>query len=358
VTEASADVAQSALADVANGLASEARALTLEGRRARLGLTAAIAVPIAVLIALAFQLDYPLWAGLYCWLVLKPAVGATIEDAGRRVLATLLGAWLGFLLGAGFAASHVLTHLVLFLVVATCVYKQVTSRRPVFWLVTALSMVIVTFDSLLTPQVAIVVAISRCLEISLGVAVGSLVALFMLPDEPLPGAPGPMTPADARFTALVGGLSIALMPTLWFPLELQGLAAAGFASLLLPHPHAPVARFRALAVVAGLAIGGAVGLVAARLQAGALLPSIALMAAAMFAFGQVHLGGSRVALAGTFMGAGYLVANVQGSAPTTDISPPIWFMVSAGAGALVVLTMSRILSLVLPDGRRPPEGES
>jgi hypothetical protein len=348
-------MAERGLADLAQGLANEAHALTLKGRRARLGLTAAVAVPLATIVALALQLDYPVWAGFYSWLVLKPAVGATIEDALRRMLATMVGACLGFMLGAGFAASHVLTHLALFLIVTACVYKQMTGRRPVFWMMIALTMVIVTFDSLTTPEVAIIVAVSRCLEVALGVAVGSLVAFFMLPDEPLPAVP-PMSSADARFTALVAGLTVTLAPALWFPFQLQGMSAAGFAALLLPHPQEPIERFRALAIIAGVAIGGAIGLAAARVQGGELLPAFALMAAALFVFGQVHLGGGRVALAGTFMGVGYLVTNVQGAAPTTDISLPIWFLVSIAVGALIVLMVSRILSAILAASHRPPTG--
>jgi hypothetical protein len=349
-------MAQGGLGEIASQLAIETRAVTLEGRRARLGLTAAVAVPLATVVALALQLDYPVWAGFYSWLVLKPAVGATIEDALRRMLATMVGACLGFMLGAGFAASHLLTHLVLFLIVTACVYEQMTGRRPVFWMMIALTMVIVTFDSLLTPQAAIIVAISRCLEVALGVAVGSLVAFFLLPDEPLSGAPPPMTSVDARFTALVAGLTVTLAPALWFPFQLQGMSAAGFAALLLPHPQEPIERFRALAIIAGVAIGGAVGLAAARVQGGELLPAFALMAAAIFVFGQIHLGGGRVALAGTFMGVGYLVTNVQGAAPTTDISTPIWFLASIVVGALIVLMVSRILSAITAGGDRPPTG--
>jgi Fusaric acid resistance protein family len=347
-------MAQSGLSEIASHLAIETRAVTLEGRRARLGLAAACAVPLAVLIALAASVDYPFWAGLYCWLVLKPAAGATIRDAIRRMLATLLGAWLGYVLAAGFAAFHVLTHVALFLVVAVCVYRQMTSRHPVFWLVTALTMVIVTFDSLTTPQLAITVAASRCLEIMIGVSVGSFVGLLLLPDEPLTDPIGSLAPADALFTALVAGFAITLMPALWFPLELQSLSAAGFASLLIPAPQEGVERFKALNILVGIAIGGGLGLIAARLAAGALVPWFGLMVAAIFAFAQVHLSGGRVALAGTFMGVGFLIANVQGPAPTTDTSPPIWFMASAAAGALIVLAMSRILSLVRPQEVRPP----
>jgi hypothetical protein len=347
-------MAQSGLGEIASHLAMETRALTLEGRRARLGLAAAVAVPLAVVIALTANVDYPYWASLYCWVVLKPAAGATIRDAIRRMLATLLGAWLGFVLAAGFAALHVLTHIALFLTVAICVYRQMTGRHPVFWLVTAVTMVIVTFDSLATPQLVITVATSRCLEIMIGVSVASLIGLLLLPDEQLADPIGSLAPPDALFTALVAGFAITLMPALWFPLELQSLAAAGFASLLIPAPQEGLERFKALNILVGVAIGGGLGLIAARLAAGALVPWLGLMLAAIFGFGQVHLSGGRVSLAGTFMGVGFLVANVQGPAPTTDPSPPIWFMASAAAGALIVLTMSGILSLVWRQKVRPP----
>ncbi len=89
----------SVLRDLAGGLRDEARAFSWRNPRARLALRPVLSVAIAVAAAHAIGLADTWWAAISAFIVMQEDFGASVYRGVLRIVGTLIGAGLGFLLG-------------------------------------------------------------------------------------------------------------------------------------------------------------------------------------------------------------------------------------------------------------------
>ena len=90
----------------------------------------------------------------------------------------------------------------------------------------------------------------------------------------------------------------------------------------------------------GCLLGGAFGLLAMPLVAGAVLPWLACIFLGLFACAHLRHGSGDASYAGQQAGVALLMAMVQGSAPTADLLPAIDRLIGIGGGIVVVARSS------------------
>jgi hypothetical protein len=208
---------------------TEVESLSFSGVTAGLAFRAALAAVVAIMVAMAISLDDPYWAGITAFGVLQRDVTATLSRAFDRVLGTIAGAALGYLVAAT-VADHVIFSAICAAIVSFTLYAQARVDHSYAVLLVGVTSLLVMFGSLSAPDTALTLAVYRGLEILVGVAAASLVDMLLAPDRGSPQK-GPAKPgvfstpvdADQLVIAITAGLAIASVPSIWNNLQLPGL---------------------------------------------------------------------------------------------------------------------------------------
>lgn len=148
----------------------------------RYGIKFGLAGILAVFIALTLRLQEPTWA-LFTVFVLMIAqyVGAIAEKSIFRVLGTVVGGILGYLLTAGLEQNPVIFLLLVSLAVGACTTLFGQSRYPYAFLLCGLTIVVVVGNGLGQPDFSWRFALWRTEEVTLGILVTMLVQSQLWP---------------------------------------------------------------------------------------------------------------------------------------------------------------------------------
>lgn len=153
---------------------------TVENRAA---LRTAISALAAVLIAFAFHVPNPFWAGMSVVIVTNLYTGSIIDKAMMRLVGTILGAVLGFYIAGMVANSFFLYLLSCFLVIAVSVYYYYYSKHGYAYLLGSLCIFIIISQVVINPVKAFEVAIWRPVEIGIGVIVFAIGVYAIFPNH-------------------------------------------------------------------------------------------------------------------------------------------------------------------------------
>ncbi|KTD25778.1 p-hydroxybenzoic acid efflux pump subunit AaeB [Legionella lansingensis] len=153
---------------------------TLENRAA---LRTAIAAVSAIFIAFALHLDRPYWAGMTVVITSNLYVGSIIDKAILRVVGTIIGVSIGFLLARMVANSLFLYLVVNLLLISVAVYYYNFSSHAYSWLLGALGAFFVVAQLAINPEEAFYIALWRPIEIGLGVLVSAAAAFCIFPNR-------------------------------------------------------------------------------------------------------------------------------------------------------------------------------
>ncbi|MBB71672.1 MAG: hypothetical protein CMF50_04685 [Legionellales bacterium] len=147
------------------------------------GLRTSIAMVMAAAAALTLHLQDPFWACVSAIIIMQPFAAGTTERGWLRIIGTIVGAGLGFVLG-GLVINHFLLYLLCcFSVITLAFYFSVTTAYPYGFLMVGVSGFMV-LGSLLSHQMDIFyVAIWRCSEIITGVVCAWIATLFIFPQH-------------------------------------------------------------------------------------------------------------------------------------------------------------------------------
>nr|WP_259637565.1 FUSC family protein [Legionella jordanis] len=148
----------------------------------RAALRTAIATVSAILLAFAFHLDKPYWAGMTVVIVANLYVGSIIDKAILRIVGTIIGVWIGYILASMVADSFFLYLTVNLLLITVAVYYYNFSSYAYAFLLGALGAFIVIAQLAINPQDAFYVAVWRPIEIGLGVIVSAAAAFCLFPN--------------------------------------------------------------------------------------------------------------------------------------------------------------------------------
>ncbi|WP_419420536.1 FUSC family protein [Legionella sp. D16C41] len=153
---------------------------SLENRAA---LRTAVGVVLAIIIAFAFHLDKPYWAGMTVAMVANIYTGNIIDKSIMRLVGTFVGVWAGFYVTHFVVNSFLLYILVNFFIIAAATYYYNFSKYAYAYLLGGIGAFFVVGQLAMDPQSAFSVAIWRPAEIGIGVVVSGVVALFIFPNS-------------------------------------------------------------------------------------------------------------------------------------------------------------------------------
>lgn len=295
---------------------------------------------LALLAALLLQLQEPWWAVITAFVIAQRDARATLGRSLDRVLGTVLGAAAGYVMAA-FADDHLTFALLTATMVAAALYGQERVRHGYAMLLAGITVVLVLFGSLVTPAASLAIAVYRALEIGLGVTVASVIeAIWSEPGRAAavtapPGFLGRPVDAELLATALTGGIAVALIPFVWEGLQLPGLGQTPITAFVIMTATRSGPLAKALSRMVGCLLGGALGLLVMALVGDAFLPWIAGTGLGLLACAHLRHGSGDVAYAGQQAGIAFIMATVQGGAPSADILPAIDRLVGVAGGMAV-----------------------
>nr|WP_294553024.1 FUSC family protein [uncultured Rhodopila sp.] len=141
------------------------------------------AAMLALFIALSLGLDRPYWAMASAYIAAKPLSGATRSKAVFRLAGTVIGAAAAVILVPPLSSAPELLSLALAIWVAGCLYLSLLDRTPRSYacMLAGYTATIIGFPSVAAPGAIFETALTRLLEIAIGVSVASLVAAVVFP---------------------------------------------------------------------------------------------------------------------------------------------------------------------------------
>jgi uncharacterized membrane protein YccC len=328
-----------ALAELAEAIRGEMAELTLSGPRARQATTAALAVGTAVTLALALRLDDPWWAGISAFVCTQATRPQSLQKGGLRIMGTVTGAGLGFVLVPWAAYDSAATMLLLFAAGALAIAGALLSPHGYAWLLGGITAVMVTLGALDDPMNALPIAFYRAAEIVLGTATTVMMARILLP----PGigaelaAPGWHSLLGVNWHVLSHatrtGAAIAAVPLVWRQLELPNLSQMAISigavmavPVLSGVPDQDMAAIvqRVLQRATGCALGGGLGvLLLASSLSQAFVPWLLLLMGGIWITMQVQTGRHGISGVGVQAAVALILALVQGWGQPASLLPAL-----------------------------------
>jgi uncharacterized membrane protein YccC len=148
----------------------------------RYALKFGLAGVLAVYLALLIRLEMPTWA-LFTVFVLMIAqfVGAIAEKSIFRIIGTVIGAFMGYVVTAAFEQQPIVFLSIVGLIVAFCTAMFGQSRYPYGFLLCGMTMTVVASNGLGNPDFSWQYALWRVEEVTLGVLVAIVVQSLIWP---------------------------------------------------------------------------------------------------------------------------------------------------------------------------------
>jgi len=329
---------------------TEIGAISFSGVTAGLAFRAALAGVLAIVVAMIIHLDDPYWAGITAFGMLQQDVAATLSRSFDRVLGTIAGAALGYVVAAS-VADHVTFFTICATIVSFTLYAQARANHSYAMLLVGVTFLLVVFGSLSTPDAAFSIAVYRGLEILVGVTVASLVDMLLASDRgnPRKGSPNPgvfSKPVDVNqlVVAISAGLAIASIPSVWTGLELPGLDQTPITAFVIMIAIQRDPRWTAATRAVGCFAGGAYGLLCLAIVGDSLFLWLALLSLGLYVSGHILHRGGEASYVGHQAGVAVILAMVQGMAPSVDIQPAIDRLVGIFGGIVLVAVFQSPLS--------------
>ena len=310
-------------------LADDVRGFDWESPRARRGFVTGLATALAVVAAIACNLDYPMWSGVSAFTVIQATARATLLKGIFRTIGTVTGAAAAAVLLGYIAGNSILLLGTLFFAVSYPLYRSFRSAYPYAWLLGAITIGIVLMSAMDDPTIGLHFAAYRAAEICLGTIVACVASYLLLPaasdpERDLALASAPDTPeAVARRTAIEAGVGIILVVMLYDWFDIPGFSAAAVSIMRIVDPAPELGSQRGFLRLVGCTAGGtlAVVLIAASID------SLFAMALALFVacsiFGYVFSGPPAIAYAGMQAGFAFVIAFSPQDSPPTTFDPAI-----------------------------------
>jgi uncharacterized membrane protein YccC len=334
---------------------TEIDSISFFGPTAGLAFRAAAAGVLAILAAMAINLDNPYWAGITAFGMLQQDVAATLSRSFDRALGTIAGAALGYVVAAT-VANHLIFSLLCVAIVTLTLYAQPRVEHSYAVLLVGVTSLLVMFGSLSKPDAALSLAVYRGLEIIVGVAAACLIDVLVAPERghretgpPKPGVFSTPVDVDLLVISISGGLAIASVPTVWNGLELPGLDQTPITTFVIMMAIQRDPRWTATTRAFGCLAGGAYGLLCLGILGDSVFLWIGLLFLGLYLSAYVLHRRGDASYVGHQAGVAIIFAMADGLAPSPDILPAMDRLVGIFGGIVLVTVFQ---SLVSPAVRR------
>ena len=328
----------------------EIGSISFSGVTAGLAFRAALAGVLAIMVAMALNLGNPYWAGITAFGMLQQDVAATLSRSFDRVLGTIAGAALGYVVAA-FVADHLIFSIICVVIVSFTLYARTRVNHDYAVLLVGVTSLLVMFGSLSTPDAAFSIAVYRGLEIIVGVTAASLVDMLLAPDRgnprkgpPMPGVFAKPVDMNQLVISITAGLAIASVPGIWNALELPGLDQTPITAFIIMIAIQRDPRWVAATRAFGCLAGGAYGLLVLGIIDDSLFLWVGLLFLGLYVSGHILHRGGEASYVGHQAGVAIILAMAEGLAPSVDILPAIDRLVGIFGGIVLVAVFQNLLS--------------
>jgi uncharacterized membrane protein YccC len=329
---------------------TEIGSISFSGTTAKLAFRAALAGVLAIVVATAINLNNPYWAGITAFGMLQRDMSATLSRSFDRILGTIAGAALGYVVAAT-VSDHVIFSTICVAIVSFTLYAQARVNHSYAALLMGVTSLLVMFGSLSTPNAALSLSVYRGLEIIVGATAASLVDMLLAPDRGDPKE-GPARPGvfsmpideDQLVIAITSGLAIASVPSIWTGFELPGLDQTPITAFVIMIAIRRDPRWTAATRVLGCFAGGVYGLLCLKIIGDSLLLWVGLLFLGLYLSGHVLHRSGEASYMGHQAGVAVILAMVEGNAPSADILPAIDRLVGIFGGIVLVAVFQNLFS--------------
>lgn len=157
--------------------------MTATDRRLKEAFKTALAMVLAYGIALSWDWMNPHWAGFAVAMISLPTAGQSVEKGAMRMLGTLVASIAALTLIALYPQDRWLFMACVSVYVAICAYMIAGGRYQYFWFVSGFVALLICVGAGPSPHEAFSTAVTRTLETGLGIAVYTLVSVFLWPQS-------------------------------------------------------------------------------------------------------------------------------------------------------------------------------
>lgn len=327
-------------------------------QRSRQGIVAAIAVVLALIVALALEVEAPWWAAISAFMSMMATGAASMRRGLMRLGGTIAGAAVGFVMARWLLYDQVALCLFMGLATMLGVIAMQVSPHGLSWLFFAITAIMALLGGLNDPMQVVPTVFFRTFDVAIGVASTILVTNLLQDwhaDRPPPAA-GWRHLLGAQWPAVLhgarAGISVVIVLVVWIGLDLPQVAEMAISVTVVMSAPAIVyggigtrhaVAQRSLHRFLGCLIGGLVALGVLALGVELLVWWLALIAAGVWVAMHVQLGPHGVGYVGTQAGFVYVVTLVQGATPPTSIMPGIDRFAGIAGGLAILLLVSLLL---------------
>src|SRR5262245_58887600 len=198
--------------DAVEGFGRELRELGEDPARTKQGIAAACSVILATSLALLLEVESPWWAAISGFMTLMSTGPGSLRRGVLRMIGTIGGACLGFVMARWLPYEHLLLLLFIGGVTMLGVIAMQVSPHGLAWLFVAMTSIMVLISSLNDPLQAVTIAYYRTFEVAIGVASAIIVANLLQEwhaDSP-PVMPGWRHLLGAQWPVVLHGLRAAI----------------------------------------------------------------------------------------------------------------------------------------------------
>lgn len=211
---------------------------------------ALISVLVAIAVAYSLKLEHVGWAAFSGYMVVRSHFNETSIRGGRRIVGSVIGASVAWMIGGTVVPHLWLVALSLSVGFIICIYYAIISRRGYAWFFMGITFCMVLMDGVALGSHDILhFATARVLEVSIGTLSGVLISFlstyYVRPKllghkaskEELPERERIVWHRGAFWHALQGGAAAAFIPLVWHYWHLSSLSQAGvtiFAVMFVP----------------------------------------------------------------------------------------------------------------------------
>lgn len=324
----------------------------------RQGVVVASAVVLATVVALYLEMESPWWAAISAFMSMMSTGAGSVRRGLLRLVGTIAGALVGYILGRWLPYDHVALCLFLGGMTMLGVMAMQVSPHGLAWLFLAITSIMVLLSGLNNPLLIVETAYYRVFDVAIGVAAAILMAnLFQdwHADRP-PAMPGWRHLLGAQWPALLhgarAGISVVIVLIVWILLDLPQVAEMTISIAVVMS--APVITYgglgtrhavaeRSLHRFIGCLIGGVLALAVLGLDLTSFVWWLVLVAAGVWVGAYLQGGRHGVGYLGTQSAFVYVITLIQGPTPPTSIMPGIDRFAGIAGGLGILLLVSLLL---------------
>jgi len=328
-------------------------------------LKAVLSVLLAVGLASALHLPDIVWAALSGFIVMKSSLAEALPRGINRILGTLAGAGLGFILARWVAPSPILLMAALFVFTWIGIFQSTVSGYSYAWTLFGITANLVLTDALSDPAGAAAFAATRVLEIVIGTGAALLVAYaFEVAGAPLgPGSPQAAAVPGATLSLRRLGdeewlaahwhllthttraaVAVALLPLIWRAFGITDFAQTAVTSyIVMIVPAGVIARGESEIVYQrmvhrglGCLLGALAGLLLLRFAGDDLLLWALGLSAGVWIGFSIQSGRTGLGYLGTQFAFAFIFTFVQGPGPATSVTPGLERLLGIIIGAVTM----------------------